>query len=702
MNSKKIFILLSCLTLLVTLNFHPALAKEQITFWTTEDEKDRVDIQKALAKTFEQKTGIQVQVIPVKENLLTQRITAAYAANSLPDVVFHPIDHTIGWFEEKILDAKSATDLIKELGEKTFGQGPLNLIKVKNGYAAVPMDGWGQLLLFRKDLFEKEKLAVPDTWDHILKAAVKLHNPPLLWGFEAATDPGQVYTQLSTAFQVRSIDPYGNPLTNLGVNFAITSAPPNATGQSLTNYSTTTNSSGNATTLLTLGRKTGTYIVSAALTTGVATSVPFFATATAGPLISLGLSPAVAVVPAGGYFPFTVIGYDSFNNQTSDPSVTWSVQNGGGTIDSIGVFYAGSTLGTYMNTVKVQTTTIGTTATVAIVSAAGESGTATYSGVPQPTPLPTLTPVPTPTMGPGVLYDVQVDPSVISALTNARIPIIAEGVDIFGNQVTGVSYTFQTTGDLGTIVQTGPTTAILQTGPSGLGTVTVTAQQGAIIRTANIAGSIGNGLNRRLVIEDIPSPQKVGVPFTISIAAKDTQNNFVTDYDGPIVLADTTATINPSVVQPNQNGIWYIQAVINLANPEVTITAAGDGMVGVSNIFAVEGEPAQIPGLAALGYGGGGLGTVLGASISALLEKMLLTEDINRYGLFRYLGAGFAAGLGILGASIGGGLMVARGLEAIGRNPYAKSRLQLNLYASVAAFVFAATLAVVACYLILG
>ncbi|OGV95854.1 hypothetical protein A2W24_02250 [Microgenomates group bacterium RBG_16_45_19] len=513
---------------------------------------------------------------------------------------------------------------------------------------------------------------------------------------------GQVYTQLSTAFQVRSIDPYGNPLTNLGVNFAITSAPPNATGQSLTNYSTTTNSSGNATTLLTLGRKTGTYIVSAALTTGVATSVPFFATATAGPLISLGLSPAVAVVPAGGYFPFTVIGYDSFNNQTSDPSVTWSVQNGGGTIDSIGVFYAGSTLGTYMNTVKVQTTTIGTTATVAIVSAAGESGTATYSGVPQPTPLPTLTPVPTPTMGPGVLYDVQVDPSVISALTNARIPIIAEGVDIFGNQVTGVSYTFQTTGDLGTIVQTGPTTAILQTGPSGLGTVTVTAQQGAIIRTANIAGSIGNGLNRRLVIEDIPSPQKVGVPFTISIAAKDTQNNFVTDYDGPIVLADTTATINPSVVQPNQNGIWYIQAVINLANPEVTITAAGDGMVGVSNIFAVEGEPAQIPGLAALGYGGGGLGTVLGASISALLEKMLLTEDINRYGLFRYLGAGFAAGLGILGASIGGGLMVARGLEAIGRNPYAKSRLQLNLYASVAAFVFAATLAVVACYLILG
>lgn len=516
---------------------------------------------------------------------------------------------------------------------------------------------------------------------------------------------GQVYSALTNALQVRTIDPYGNPLPNIGVNFAISGMPPGSSGQSLTNNSSTTNSLGYATTSLTLGRKTGTYIVAASLASGVTTSVPFYANAISGSLISMSISPAVGVIPAGSFLPFTALGLDSYGNTTTLPSVTWSVQNGGGTIDNTGVFYAGTALGTFQNTIKAQTNSAGSTATVAIVSAVGESGTATSSGYPQISPLPTLSPVPTPTMGPGVLYDVQVDPSVISALEDAQIPIIAEGIDIFGNAASGVTYSFAVNGDLGTVTQTGPSTALLTTTGGGTGTVTVTATQGGITRTINIAGSVGNGLNRRLVIEEISSPQKVGVPFTISIAAKDTQNNFVTDYAGPIVLADTTSTLDPSVVQPSDTGIWYVQAIISLGNPKVTVTAAGDGMVGVSNIFEVQGEPTQTPGLAGLGaFGGqgGGVGTVLGASISALLDKLLLEKDLNKYSLLRYIGAGIAAGLGILGASIGGGIMVARGLEAIGRNPYAKPRLQLNLYASVAAFVMAATLAVFASYLILG
>src|SRR5690606_8182740 len=115
--------------------------------------------------------------------------------------------------------------------------------------------------------------------------------------------------------------------------------------------------------------------------------------------------------------------------------------------------------------------------------------------------------------------------------------------------------------------------------------------QGNIVRVARVVGSVGTGLNRRLVIEDIESPQQVGQPFTISIAAKDSLNNFITDYTGPIVLADTTGTIDPAVVQPNADGVWFVQAIISLGRPEVSVTAAGDGMVGVSNIFEVQGEP---------------------------------------------------------------------------------------------------------------
>ena len=199
----------------VIIGFSTAGAQNQITFWTTEVEKDRLETQKEIARAFTQKTGIDLRVVPVQENLLTQRITAAYAARSLPDVVFHPIDFTIGWAEAGILDNKSATEVVNHLGKDTFSAGPLTLAQIPKGYAAVPADGWGQLLLYRKDLFEKKGLPVPERWDHILQAARALHNPPLMWGFEAATDPGQTYTQqvfehIALSNGVRLTGPSGN------------------------------------------------------------------------------------------------------------------------------------------------------------------------------------------------------------------------------------------------------------------------------------------------------------------------------------------------------------------------------------------------------------------------------------------------------------------------------------------------------------
>ncbi len=188
--------------------------QSQITFWTTEEEKDRLEIQREIAGAFTRLTGTEVQVVPVQENLLPERVAAAYAARSLPDVLFFPLDFLTGWADSGILDIQTGTAVIDHLGRETFGRGPLDLAQVGNGCAAVPMDGWGQLLLYRKDLFEKEGLAVPDQWDLILKAAQTLHNPPSMWGFEAPTDPGQVYTQqvfehLALSNGVRLTDPSG-------------------------------------------------------------------------------------------------------------------------------------------------------------------------------------------------------------------------------------------------------------------------------------------------------------------------------------------------------------------------------------------------------------------------------------------------------------------------------------------------------------
>lgn len=524
-----------------------------------------------------------------------------------------------------------------------------------------------------------------------------------------------VGSQLSNALTLKAVDPFNNALSNVGVNFAITSVPPSATNHSITSSSGTTNSSGTTSTTMTLGRKAGTYIVAASLTSGITNTINFYETAIPASLISLNISPALAVIPAGSYIPFTATGYDQYLNPIALSSVTWSVQNGGGTIDSTGVFYAGTTLGSFMNTIKAVQGSIGSTASVTISDsqvAGGEagngegegSGSGSGSGSGESSGSGQIVPTTEPfsIKEIGVLNTVFVDPSVITALKGQTIPITASAFDSTGRGVANVNFTFEVSGTLGTITQSSSDTVLLTVSESGIGTVTVTATQGDIVKVAKVVGSVGTGLNRRLVIEEIQSPQTAGEPFTISIAAKDSLNNFLTDYTGPLVLADSTGTIDPSVVQPNNQGIWYVQAIISLAYPEVSITAAGDGMVGVSNIFEVVGDPKKGPLSLGAGAGDGeGFGDVLGASISGKIDELLKSKNLNKFTIVRYIGGGIAAGFGILGSSIGGGIMVSRGLEAIGRNPYAKGKLQVNLYVSLMAFIAAASLAVVAAFLII-
>ncbi len=169
--------------------------QKQITFWTTEMESERLNMQRKIARTFTEKTGIHVCVVPVLETCLAKEVNAANESKALPDVLYHPIEFTIGWAGTGILDVRSATEVVNYLDKETFGPRALSLTRFSDGYAALPIDGWHQLLLYRKDLFQEKELPVPDSWDRILRAARTLHNPPSIWGFMAATDPDQIYTQ---------------------------------------------------------------------------------------------------------------------------------------------------------------------------------------------------------------------------------------------------------------------------------------------------------------------------------------------------------------------------------------------------------------------------------------------------------------------------------------------------------------------------
>ena len=179
---KKIIVNIFALVFLIT---NTSFA--DIKFWTTEVQPARMAKQEEMAKAFEAKTGIKVEVIPIEEKDLGTRATAAAAAGDLPDVIYHTLQYVLPWAEAGILDVDANNAVVKSLGKKTFAPGALNMAKKGGKIAAVPVDGWTQMVVYRKDIFDAAGLAPPNSYANIEKAIDKLHNPPNMYGFVAAT-----------------------------------------------------------------------------------------------------------------------------------------------------------------------------------------------------------------------------------------------------------------------------------------------------------------------------------------------------------------------------------------------------------------------------------------------------------------------------------------------------------------------------------
>jgi multiple sugar transport system substrate-binding protein len=169
-----------------------------ITFWTGFIEPERIEIQRQIIADFTERTEIEVELVPVAEDELPSLMVANAASGTLPDVVYHPIDFAIGWAEQGLLDTEAAAAVVEDLGPETFNQRALELASSEERPVTVPADAWGQLLIYRTDLFQQAGLQPPDTYERIMRAAQRLHDPAnSLYGIAASTDPADVFTQQS-------------------------------------------------------------------------------------------------------------------------------------------------------------------------------------------------------------------------------------------------------------------------------------------------------------------------------------------------------------------------------------------------------------------------------------------------------------------------------------------------------------------------
>ena len=98
-------------------------------------------------------------------------------------------------------------------------------------------------------------------------------------------------------------------------------------------------------------------------TTGIITVTPDV-------LASIVVSPGAATLQPGQSYTFTAQGYDQYGNPISGITYTWSVVNGGGTVDAQGRFTAGNADGVYTDTVVATAQGVSGTASITVVNVA--------------------------------------------------------------------------------------------------------------------------------------------------------------------------------------------------------------------------------------------------------------------------------------------------------------------------------------------
>jgi multiple sugar transport system substrate-binding protein len=186
-----------------------------VTVWSNEFQPDRIKALEASLADFTAQSGIKTKVVAIPEDQLATLVTNATAAGKLPDVIAGvPLQEAQAYAKEEILDVDAAQAVVDKLGPDTFSEKALELATVDGKATEVPSDGWGQLLIYRKDMFEQAGLDAPATLEDVRAAAEKLNKGGVA-GITLATAPGDGFTaetfeHVALAFGCQLVDDGGN------------------------------------------------------------------------------------------------------------------------------------------------------------------------------------------------------------------------------------------------------------------------------------------------------------------------------------------------------------------------------------------------------------------------------------------------------------------------------------------------------------
>ena len=187
----------------------------ELTIWVNEQSPEHQAMLDELATEFADRTGTNVAVQLVAPARLPDLVNTAVLSGTLPDLILHPVEHTAGWVANGALDATAANEVIDRLGRDTFDPAALELLAVDGQTAAIPSDGYHQLLLYRADWFTDRGLRPPDTFAAMATAAESIFNrEAIISGLVIPTESNlvtthQAFEQMALANGCRLIDEAG-------------------------------------------------------------------------------------------------------------------------------------------------------------------------------------------------------------------------------------------------------------------------------------------------------------------------------------------------------------------------------------------------------------------------------------------------------------------------------------------------------------
>ena len=150
-----------------------------------------------MAADFSAQHQVDVEMVLVSPQILPDLVNTAVLSGTLPDIIIHPLEFSVGWAERGIFDTAMTADILAALDRDTFNPDALALVQTANGQpAALPSSGFHQLVIYRSDWFAQRNLPVPNNFQALLAAAEATNDPDnLVSGFVVPTEANLVTTQ---------------------------------------------------------------------------------------------------------------------------------------------------------------------------------------------------------------------------------------------------------------------------------------------------------------------------------------------------------------------------------------------------------------------------------------------------------------------------------------------------------------------------